>query len=413
MNDPQSHEQNPSEGAPDSDENAPGPEVTEAIFAKWRSALCGVVSDEDEIPKDVTNPYWLWLFRNQIDPYSAREYFKGNLPTTPGPCWAGNRMGMSTTQLADGRTIWVAGEHEDHYDPDFFIYNDVIVRDANQEILIYAYSRNAFPPTDFHTATLYENESKLLLIGALDYTDNRKPGTTRVQSLDLDTFAIKQIETTGQGPGWIHRHKASVDPDGTGIIITDGSVFDGETYLENINDWHLSFSDWKWTQLTDRKWTRIEVQRKDKKRHRLFDYGMLKFDIQYCGQDNVAESDLAKELGIVPDMELYAKFYVPSASHRPAPVEQQADDLDTDDDDDIELPLPDRLMSEPEGDEWRTHSILIDETRIRMREDSYCVMITVEGELPDKLVRSIAQEMCDRLAKLENAECELVWHVPT
>ena len=127
----------------------------------------------------------------------------------------------------------------------------------------------------------------------------------------------------------------------------------------------------------------------------------------------MAESDLAKELGIVPDMELYAKFYVPSASHRPAPVEQQADDLDTDDDGDIELPLPDRLMSEPEGDEWRTHSILIDETRIRMREDSYCVMITVEGELPDKLVRSIAQEMCDRLAKLENAECELVWHVPT
>ena len=87
--------------------------------------------------------------------------------------------------------------------------------------------------------------------------------------------------------------------------------------------------------------------------------------------------------------------------------------MDADDDDDDDIRLPDCLMSEPEGDDWRTHSILIDKTRIRMREDSYCVMITVEGELPDKLVRSVAQEMCDRLAKLENTECELVWHVPT
>ena len=137
---------------------------------------------------------------------------------------------------------------------------------------------------------------------------------------------------------------------------------------------------------------------------------MLKFDIECRGQDNVANSDLAKELGIVPDMELYAKFYVPSAAHRPAPIEQQADDYDPDDDDDDDLPLPDRLMSEPEGDQWRIHGILIDETLIQMREDSYCVMITVQGELPKALVRSIAQELCERLAKLENTECELVWH---
>ena len=35
--------------------------------------------------------------------------------------------GRSTVWLPDGRVVLIAGEHEDSYDPDFCIYNDVVV----------------------------------------------------------------------------------------------------------------------------------------------------------------------------------------------------------------------------------------------------------------------------------------------
>lgn len=404
------------------DENTPvppGKDVTDEMYIQWRTARRSEPSVGTTMAQDVTNPYWLWLFRTQIDPYTARESFFDNLITTSGPAWAGNRMGMSTTYLSDGRTVWIAGEHEDHYDPDFFIYNDVIIRDAkNQDIRIYAYSEDAFPPTDFHSATPYENETKILLIGGLDYPSNRKIGSTRVQSLDLSSLAITQIQTSGQGPGWIHHHKAVVDPDGAGVTISGGKIDKGNLYLENINEWHLSFSDWSWTQLTDRKWIRFEVQRKDEGFLHLFNYGSLKFDLECRDLVGPEDTELAKELGIVPLMDLYEKFYVPSIAHRPFPTVEVdidiVDDVEEDDESSDEVLLPDSLLQEMEvgDDEWCTHRILVDDVCVRFCEGGYSVMATVEGELPKRLLQSIAEEILERLSRLENAECELVWHRP-
>jgi hypothetical protein len=47
--------------------------------------------------------------------------------TTPGPFWSWQRFGRTSTPLPDGRVIHIAGEHEDSYDADFCIYNDVVV----------------------------------------------------------------------------------------------------------------------------------------------------------------------------------------------------------------------------------------------------------------------------------------------
>lgn len=65
----------------------------------------------------------------------------------------------SSTRLRNGREIYIAGEHEDWYDPDFYIYNDVIVIHPNLEIQIYGYPRTVFRATDFHSATLVQDES--------------------------------------------------------------------------------------------------------------------------------------------------------------------------------------------------------------------------------------------------------------
>lgn len=40
------------------------------------------------------------------------------------PVWCFNRFGATRTKLPDGRTVCIGGEHEDFYDPDFYIYND-------------------------------------------------------------------------------------------------------------------------------------------------------------------------------------------------------------------------------------------------------------------------------------------------
>ena len=44
-----------------------------------------------------------------------------------GPTWCFSRFGQSETVLPDSSRVLIAGEHEDWYDPDFHIYNDVVV----------------------------------------------------------------------------------------------------------------------------------------------------------------------------------------------------------------------------------------------------------------------------------------------
>lgn len=76
--------------------------------------------------------------------YSARKHFLGKANfDTAGAIWCNDRFGASLTQLLDGRFIQIGGEHEDHYDPDFCIYNDVIVFDGRGNFQIYGYSRDA------------------------------------------------------------------------------------------------------------------------------------------------------------------------------------------------------------------------------------------------------------------------------
>ena len=93
------------------------------------------------------------------------------------PVWCAQRFGQSITFLEDGRVVQVGGEHEDSYDPDFCIYNDVFVHEG-EAIRIHGYPEDVFPPTDFHTATLLGRE--IVLIGSLGYVGTRKLGVTPV-----------------------------------------------------------------------------------------------------------------------------------------------------------------------------------------------------------------------------------------
>lgn len=181
-------------------------------------------------PQRMDMPFWEFMVRSRYTASQARDAFDDT--AGEGPVWCFKRFGMSRRRLADGRRIFVGGEHEDFYDADFCIYNDVIVSHPDGRIEIFGYPEEVFPPTDFHTATLIGKE--LLIVGSLGYKDARQPGTTPVYRLDCDSLRIERVETAGENPGWISRHKAQMEPSVAGLVVWGGRVVEQTRWREKL-----------------------------------------------------------------------------------------------------------------------------------------------------------------------------------
>lgn len=214
----------------------PPQNVTRELFETQKGQRFGLAN-----PELAHTEYWLEVIRTRRGGWFGRKKF-GVPREDPPAVWSFDRYGRTTTRLSDGRWIQIAGEHEDWYDPDFCIYNDVVVYDGKGGADIYIYPRELFPPTDFHTATLHEDE--IYLIGNLGYVDERQVGTTQVLALSLRDFSIKPVQTTGDLPGWISRHRAALK-DGE-IIIEGGEIWDGNHLQPNKRVFALSLATRSW-----------------------------------------------------------------------------------------------------------------------------------------------------------------------
>jgi hypothetical protein len=172
-------------------------------------------------PMDIL--FWRDMIRTGGNAYSARTHFKDEDSFSERRAvWCYERFGSSLTELNDGRFVQIGGEHEDYYDPDFHIYNDVVVHDGKGDFQIFGYPREVFPPTDFHTATLCGDG--IYIIGCLGYPDDRREEFTPVYRLTLNSWEMKAVETTGQMPGWIHKHRARFDRERNVISVEGGEV---------------------------------------------------------------------------------------------------------------------------------------------------------------------------------------------
>jgi hypothetical protein len=357
--------------------------VTRELFVKWRSPRFGSAN-----PERMNNPVWEWLVRSELSAYAATQRLRGPSALKAGPGWCFARFGQSSTQLPDGREVLIAGEHEDFYDPDFYIYNDVVVRHPNGSLDIYGYPREVFPPTDLHSATLVSN--RIVIIGSSGYPKDSRPGQTPVRVLDLNTFAITEAKTSGMPPGWIHDHKAALSEEGASILVQGGKLDPGEDTpeIENIDDWRLRLADWRWERLTDRRWPQWEVRRKDGEMNHLLDY---QFAVSARGNTQIERQlaqikkqaglpSLAEELGAPPDVETFAKLYQPSVVHEEA--------------------------SRP--DEFNVHRIKIDGVVVRYVQGMLSIHVTVEGNLPQPTLDALAADLVMKLSKLERAPCEII-----
>ena len=196
-------------------------------------------------PELLDKRFWQAMIRSGINAYVGAQLSGGTRDDCP--VWCAQRFGQSLTLLRDGRAIQIAGEHEDHYDPDFYIYNDVFVHHPDGRIDIFCYPKEVFPPTDFHTATLMGDA--IYIIGSLGYPGSRRFGETPVYCLDTDTLQISRIETSDDQPGWISKHRA-VLMGSHEIRVWGGKIGrvtnDKETYEDNHQSWVLDTSLLQW-----------------------------------------------------------------------------------------------------------------------------------------------------------------------
>jgi hypothetical protein len=192
-------------------------------------------------PERIESELYELIIARDWSAWSAKEEFKDDRATWGcggevvsarrvtefPPVWTFQRFGMSRTELPDGRIVFIGGEHEDFYDPDFCIYNDVIVRHPDGRHEFFFYKLWDFPPTDFHSATLVGEE--IFIIGSLGYQDLRRIGETQVYALDTITFSMRKVRTSGAAPGWISRHYAD-RVDGS-VVLWGGDIFDASGKL--------------------------------------------------------------------------------------------------------------------------------------------------------------------------------------
>jgi hypothetical protein len=299
--------------------------------------------------------------------------------------WCFDRFGQSVTTLADGRALYIAGEHEDSYDPDFHIYNDVVVAAPDGTLAIYGYPHKDFPPTDFHSATLAAG--RIVLIGNLGYIEHRSVGKTQVLELDLQTLAVRRVETHGEGPGWISRHSAELAPDGTAIIVSGGEVHrDSDQELwENVDEWELDLSTWTWTRKTRKGWPQWSYVRADRGRNALWDmrhalwYREVGWKVDYAKQVD----RIVRLLGFEPDMSLVQSLYL----------------------------LDESVVELPERED--EHSIVrtvVDGVTVKFNEDGFWVQAVAEGHLTAERLKELQDSVLAKLVSLTRTEWML--HLP-
>lgn len=354
---------------------APPAHISTELFRQFRSPRRGSGN-----PEVMTNPVWVWLIEQGLSAYSANETFHGSRSEDAGPCWSWDRYGRSETALPDGRVIRIGGEHEDSYDPNFYIYNDVVMSDPGGRIEIFGYSEEAFPPTDFHTANLVGE--RIIIIGNLSYPGLRQE-RAQVLAFDANRYVFNRIAPDGVGPSWLHKHSADLVDDGRALLVRGGLVDNPKwtSLVENIDDWRLDLDAWRWDRLTHRAWPRFAFVRADGAPNHLY---WLRDHIWARASnrpDRFADrrAERLRGLGPAPRLDLLKTLYSPDILHSQLP--------------------------EIEG-EYRIHRLSIDGVTVRYVEGDYDVTLTVEGNLPKEIVDLLRADLLGKLGAIENTQID-------
>jgi len=289
--------------------------------------------------------------------------------------WTFDRFGKSETDLPDGRVVHIGGEHEDYYDPDFYIYNDITVIDREGAIAIYGYPEQDFPPTDFHTATLIGDT--IFIVGRLGYRESRSPQQTPIFKLSLDSMRVEAIAATGECPGWLYEHHARLSDDGYTIIVSGGERWFGDDRgtLENIDSWALDTRDAKWQRLTAHEWQQWIMRRVDRRPNRLWEVRRAKWDRQHAHLGLDKYWKYADE----PDFASLDQLYRDESYDKP----------------------PEQV------DNAGKYHVQIDGLKVRIKEQQFWVSVIVEGKLAPERLAQFQATTLSLLERIDGAPYEI------
>lgn len=348
--------------------------VTGVDFDKWRSPREGAAN-----PARMDNVVWNWLVKTKISAYKAAEEMQADGGQEAGPTWCFERFGQSSTLLPDGREVFIGGEHEDYYDPDFHIYNDVVVIEPGGSVSIFGYPRDVFPPTDFHTATLVD--SKIYVIGCLGYPDSRKPHLERIYVLDTESFVFTSHLTSGDAPPWLYKHRAELS-ESRNVITVSGGIEDrarAKVEVENLDTWELCLETFTWRRTKHLPWRRWELARADGTKNCLSEIRQALWS-RGVRWDEAYQKDMArlvKQLGNAPDIDAVEAVYRPSVPH-------------------------DYLEEDEEN--YGTYRIVVNGVTVRFVESYFAVQMTIEGSIPEATAETLLKDVCCNLCQLEGAD---------
>ncbi|MEX2217712.1 MAG: hypothetical protein WD749_03045 [Phycisphaerales bacterium] len=173
--------------------------------------------------------------------------------------------------------------------------------------------------------------------------------------LGLDDLRIEPLPTTGAAPGWIHKHKATLDPSRGSITVRGGEIDPGDSssgFRRNVDEFRLDFASCRWDRLTEREWRQFEIAPVEDRR------------------------DFTLSL---PD-EVFRPKVVPA-----------------------EL-----LSREPDDPNYLRRRIRVDEVVIEFVEDVFSIRVLVAGELPALRVDQVLEDVRRNLGEVSRLEHKVV-----
>ncbi|MEM6539316.1 MAG: hypothetical protein AAF668_16510 [Pseudomonadota bacterium] len=351
-------------------------QAIKAAFSEWALAKRG-----SENPQRQTNPVWAWLAETRLWPHKSHELAGAGSKQEPGWCFC--RYGQSETLLEDGRTVFIGGEHEDFYDPDFYIYNDVTVFEDGRVSEVFGYPTTVFPPTDFHSATLLNG--RIIIVGRLGYPEDRSEDTTPAFVLRLDDFTIRELKTSGDQPAWMHEHSAKLDETGEAIICEGGVVTLYETgrTIENIASWRLCLVTGAWSKVGEKPWSRWLLMRNDESPNELWELSQLSWAHKTKREDQFSR-EIRQKLaarGHEVNAELYEARYSPTVE-----VFEITED----------------------SDDFRRHTVSYGRQKLRFDEQYDAILLTAECALAVEEEKALLEHYIAVFSELEGVPYKTV-----
>ncbi|KAI0562891.1 hypothetical protein FGB62_50g222 [Gracilaria domingensis] len=144
------------------------PKIFLDVYSTWKDAR-----RSEEYAQCLTSPQWQADICGKYDCFTdAASQWQCPSQEIYRPNWNFlSRFGSSWTFLNDLRLILIGVKFEDWYEPDFYIYNDVIEWKLGQNPQFYCYPENNFPPTNIHATVRLRDGHRLVKFESLGYAD--------------------------------------------------------------------------------------------------------------------------------------------------------------------------------------------------------------------------------------------------